>query len=53
MKITYDEPEMIALIKRVLPTEFIPEGWSLISITLEGYSYDRRFVITIDEKKES
>jgi len=52
MKITYDEAEMLTLVKRVMPKEFIPEGWCLISVTLEGHSYDRRFIITFEEKKE-
>jgi len=52
MKVTYDEAEMLTLVKRVMPKEFIPEGWSLVSVTLEGYSYDRKFIITFEEKKE-
>jgi len=52
MKITYDEVEMLTLVKRVMPKEFIPEGWFLVDVTLEGYSYERRFIITFEEKKE-
>ena len=52
MKIIYEESEIIALLKKVIPGEFVPNGWSLVGIALDGHSYDRRFVITIDKERE-
>jgi len=51
MKITLDMVEMLALVKKSFPQEFVPVGHEVIDVKTAGYP-EREFTITIGPKEE-